>query len=138
VIEVTDCLLTGTNGADAIVQSDSDFTASNATSYSATFDSAWDDDDNRALAGFVQGDSAASFTAGTNFTMLGQVAGSGPASSLGVEYGRDSDLVVDMTSAANSFWRVIALEIAGAADGAGPGATVLRRVRRRGLNARIN
>jgi hypothetical protein len=114
-------------------------TGSNQTSYSVTFGSAWDDDDNRALAGFAQGDSAASFTAGTNFTMLGQVAGSGPSSGLGTQYGRDSDLVVDMTSAAEKFWRAIALEIAGAADAPGPNPNiVLRRIARRGLNRGIN
>jgi hypothetical protein len=137
-IEIADCLLTGTNGADAIVQSANDAGGA-AASFSLTFGSAWDDDDNLALAAFVIGTSSNTLTAGTNFTMLGQVHGSGASAGLGVEYGRDADLVVDMSAASNGSWRAIAVEIAGAADGAGPDpAIVLRRTRRRGLNQRIN
>ena len=139
VVEIDGCKLTGTNGADAIVQSKTATTASNALTFSATFNSAWGHADNRALAGFAFDGSSGTFVAGTGFTMLGQVHGSGSSAGLGIEHGRDVDLVVDMsiTGTTGDPWRVIALEIAGLI-GEAPVTSAQPPIRLRGLNSRVN
>lgn len=139
ITQVNDCLLTGTNGVDAFVQAKADTSGSSASSHSVTFNATWDHADNRALAAFTHSSGSASFVAGTGFTMLGQAVGSGPNSGIGTEHGRDSDDAVDMSSSGSLNWKAIISEIAGASDTPPPSEDiVLRRVRRRGLNARIN
>jgi hypothetical protein len=141
VIEIEDSLLTGTNGVDAIVQDIKGESGGGAETYSLTLPGAYGDDDNRALAFFGHNNSVAQFVAGTNYVLLGQSLGGSPNSGIGAEYGRDGDLVVDMALSPSTSvaWAAIAMEIAGASDAPPPSEDiVLRRVRRRGLNGRIN
>jgi hypothetical protein len=134
--QVTDCLLTGTNGADAIVQTKTGASVGSASSYSLTFDATWDDDDNRALGAFSHSSSTQAFVAGTNFAILGQAIGSGTSTGIATEHGRDSDDAVDITSAGSLVWTGIISEIAGASDTPPPAApTALPLANRRGFNA---
>jgi hypothetical protein len=83
----------------------------------------------------------ATFSAGANFSILGQALGSSANAGIASEHGRDGDLVVDMTTTTlpNLSWIGVAIEVAGATGAPPPSEDiVLRRVRRRGLNARIN
>jgi hypothetical protein len=139
IVEVDGCALTGTNGADAIAQTQDAATITNVTSFSTTLPGAFGHVDNRVLAGFVSDQSSGTFVAGTNFIMMGQVHGSGSSCGLGIEHGRDLDLVVDMSLTGGSAnpWRAVALEIVGLV-GAAPSTATLPALRQHGLNHRIN
>lgn len=137
--EVADCLLSGSNGVDAFVQSVTGFTpGASTTSFELTLPSPFSHAHNRAFGAFALGGVAQTLFAGSNFAILGQASGNGPPTSLATEYGRDGDLIVDMTTTPAAFWRAIAVEIAGEADVPAPSDVILRRTRRRGLNSRIN
>jgi hypothetical protein len=140
ITQITDCLLTGTNGADAIEQSKTGASGGTASSYSLTFDATWDHADNRALAAFSHNSDSRTFTAGTNFTLLGQTLGTGSSTGFATEHGRDSDDAVDIDAGGGALvWIGVVSEIVGAADAPPPSASiVLRRTRRRGINTRIN
>jgi hypothetical protein len=134
VTEVADCLLTGTNGADAIVQTKAAVNAG-SSSHSVTFDSAYDDAENRAFGVFTHNSATKAFTAGSNYAVLGQTLGSGSNAGLCSLHGRDGDLVVDVTTTDGSHsWVGLIAEIAGAADGAPPSADLQSFIRRRGFN----
>jgi hypothetical protein len=133
IIEASDTILTGTNGADAVAQSKTNQQASTGTTASVTFDGAWAHADNQALAGFVL-DGGRAITPGTNFASVASVVLSSPSGTLATVSGRDSDLVVDISWTTNTRRSGIALEVVGATAGAGPAATVIPRLSRHGFN----
>jgi hypothetical protein len=137
---VADCLMTGTNGADAVRFSYTKAGSSQETVFTVTMTNGWGHADNLAFGCFTQGTGATfTFEAGDGFTMLGQTVGSSSTAGLGTEYGRDGDNDVDMalTLSNTAIWSAVVLEIVGAANIPAAVAT-LRRTRRRGLNTRIN
>lgn len=142
VIEVADCLLTGTNGEDAIADFYTSATPSGtSTSHSVTLTNGWGADDNRAVAAFHHASASATFIAGTGFTLLGQTLGSGFNAGLATEYGRDVDTGVDMSAIDAVAWRAVVAEIAGGGGSApppDPETVLLTRLRRRGLNGGVN
>jgi hypothetical protein len=140
IVEVTDCLVTGTNASDAVVQTKTNTNVSIGT-LSITFNSGYGATDNRAFGAFRHSSDVRQFVAGTNFIRLGQALGSSANQGLCTLYGRDSDTVVDCTTdtGLSLVWGGVAVEIAGADDSAPPDPDlILPRTRRRGLNARIN
>jgi hypothetical protein len=139
LFEVGDCILTGVNGADAIVQFVVDTTPSGIeTTFDITL-AAFAGVDNRPAAVFALNDGE-TLSATGNTTLLGQTTGTGPESTMASAYSAVAGAVTLNLSAvgAGAFWRGIAVEIAGSADVPAPVDVILRRTRRRGLNSRIN
>jgi hypothetical protein len=133
IVEVADCVLTGTNGANSVAQSKASSLGANAEAHSVTFDNAWGHADNRALVGFSL-NAQRTITVGTNFSSLASVVQSSPAGSLLAITGRDSDLVADISWTTSCLANGIAVEIVGATAGAGPSATSFPQLSTRGLN----
>lgn len=132
IVEVTDSAITGTNGADAIVQSKATMNDTAASSYSISFDGAYGGSENRAFGAFASNSAEAVFQAGTNFTVAGQTQGSGSNAGLATEYGRDSDTAVDMSFiSGTSAWRAVIVEIAAGATPVGPTTFGKRSIRMR-------
>jgi hypothetical protein len=135
ITQITDCVTTGTNGEDAIQQTKTSAPVGTASSCSITFDATWDHADNRALGVFHHNSDTRPFTAGTNFTILGQAQGSSASSGIATEHGRDSDDAVDIDAGGGALaWMGIISEIVGAADEAPPAAALQPFIRRRGFN----
>jgi hypothetical protein len=133
IVEVADSVLTGTNGADAVAQSKTSAPASTGTTATVTFDGAYGHADNKSLAGFIVG-AGRTLTAGTNFTLLSQVVMSSPSGTVGVIYGRDSDLVSDISWTSGTQRAGMALEIVGGSAAAPPSVTALPQLNTRGFN----
>lgn len=133
VTEIADCVLTGTNGADGIIQSKTNAPASTGTTCTVTLDNAFGHADNLILAGFGL-NGGRLLTPGTNFTAVSAVILSSPSGTLGVQSGRDSDLIADLSWTTGCQRAGIALEIVGATAAAGPSATTFPQLNTRGLN----
>jgi len=106
--------LTGTNGADGLVQGNSSGSGTNTTTPSVTLANAYGHADNLALAFIHCNTSGITITAGSNYNILSQMASGGtPGGSIALMYGRDSDLVVDATLSGGTTVLMHAIEIAG-------------------------
>lgn len=142
LVEVNDCVLTGTNGADAIPQAaatDSDTTGTVTTLLLST---AWTHADNRGLSFFYNSDggSGTSYAANdTGFTSLGSAVGgsSDNAGHIAGFYGRNgSNLDLGATYSSAGTIRVgIGIEIAAAVAA---NVAAYTRVRRRTLSGGLN
>jgi hypothetical protein len=142
VVEVADCLLTGTNGSDAIPQAvvtDSDTTG---TACVLTLGTAWASADSRALS-FFYGTSGSTPTwtpTESGFTSLGTFA-SGSADNAGnyaAFYGRGATLEIGASTSISADIRVaLGIEIAGAIDPE-TGLSAYPRVRRLTLAGGLN
>jgi hypothetical protein len=132
IVEVSDALLTGTNGANAVAQFKTN-TLVSGESLSVTYDGAFGHADNRTLAGFSLS-AQRTVVPGTNFSALASVVQSSPAGALSVVTGRDSDLVTDISWTTACFGVGFALEIVGATAAAGPGSLVQPQLSTRGFN----
>lgn len=128
LVQVTQCLLTGTNGANAIRQTKTGEVG--GTSQTLTFDAAWGHADNRAFGAFALSANRG-IAAGAGMTLLGSIGGGSDGSALGTLAGRDgSSLSVTATQdGASANWLSIIAEIVGASDGAS--RTYPRMTRRR-------
>lgn len=136
IVEATNTLLTGTNGADSIAQADP-YESGASASILCTFGSAWGHPDNRALAVTSRNANNLTFTPGTGFTLIPSATGTN--GSLALFYGRDSDtLDVDGTWPSSGRVMASAIEVVGAADVTPPPAFTYPRVRRFGTNGRLN
>jgi hypothetical protein len=145
VVEVADCLLTGTNGADALPQAvvtDSDLTGALSV---LTLGSAWADADSRGLS-FFYGSSGSSGITWTpteaGFTSLGSFSsGTGDnAGNYAALHGRNGTVLELGASSSQTDIRVaLGFEVAGAGDEAATPVTFdYPRVRQTGLNGRLN
>lgn len=138
IFEVDNVTTTGTNGVDGLVQGNSSGSGGNTTTPSVTLSGAYAHADNIAVAFLHAGNSGITITAGTNYNVLAQMASGGtPGGSIGVLYGRDSDLVVDATFSTGATALFHAIELSGFQS---PAVDIItyNRVRTRGLNGRIN
>jgi hypothetical protein len=138
-VEIDGSLLTGTNGADAIVQSIT-HAASSGTNVDLELGTAWADAANRGLVSLFSGGTGHTFTmVGAGFTQLGIGSGSGRV--ITGFYGRDADdLTLGATVSNSSGAKLgIGLEIAAApTEATDPPFTTYPRIRTYGLNRRLN
>lgn len=106
----------GTNGSAAIVQSVTN--SGNGTALAATLAAFGSTDNGTFGAGTIYASGMTSWTVGTNFTALANIAGGFSTDlSMLTEYRDVNDTSVDATAAATGDWGMIAVEVAAASGG---------------------
>jgi hypothetical protein len=125
VVEVADCTLTGTNGADGIAQSKATVSGPNTALFTVTGDSAWGATDNRAVGFFFTG-ATRTLSAVSPATLLDELASTPTGSGYASLYGRDGTnptLAAQFTTGSNAGWSAGLVEIVGATESTPPEVT---------------
>jgi hypothetical protein len=113
-VEIEDCLLSGTNGADAVVQSD-DYSNTSGVALTLTLPGAWAGIDNRGIAFYFCAGTSVTFTSDASYAELSYHSISGISHT--AFHGRDgSGVDLSGTASAGGVKLAMGIEIAGAVD----------------------
>lgn len=138
VVSVSNCVTTGTNGSDSVIQTATRSQASGST-FPLSLPSAWDADDNIGLAAVCINNSGFNFVANeATLTELVTVAGgsSDNARNMTTYYGRNGAALDFGGTTSSTTCLALVIELAGAIEV--PVLTNLNPVSTVGLNGRVN